>query len=64
MESMITTTATTDRQRILDLVDYLAAYDQLRNPPVRDIRSYELFRRRSADLPDQPEVHLSHGGDD
>lgn len=48
-----------ERARTLSLIDFLADYDARRNPPVYDIRKYDLFLLRDADLPDVPGVSLT-----
>jgi len=48
-----------ERARTLSLVDFLADYDARRNPPVYDIRKYDLFLLRDQDLPDVAGVALS-----
>jgi hypothetical protein len=48
-----------ERARTLSLIDFLADYDALRNPPVYDIRKYDLFLLRDADLPPGPGTGLS-----
>ena len=53
------TTGQEERARTLSLIDFLADYDARRNPPVYDIRKYDLFLLRDADLPDVPGVRLS-----
>jgi hypothetical protein len=52
-------TGSQERARILSLVDFLADYDARRNPPVYDIRKYDLFLVRDQDLPDVAGVALS-----
>jgi hypothetical protein len=48
-----------ERARTLSLIDFLADYDARRNPPVYDIRKYDLFLLRGTDLPDVPGVRLT-----
>jgi hypothetical protein len=48
-----------ERARTRNLIDFLTAYDARRNPPVYDIRRYDLFLLREADLPGVPGVSLS-----
>ena len=48
-----------ERARTLSLIDFLADYDARRNPPVYDIKRYDLFLLRDADLPAVPGVGLS-----
>ncbi len=48
-----------ERARTLSLINFLADYDARRNPPVYDIRGYDLFLLRAADLPAVPGVGLS-----
>jgi very-short-patch-repair endonuclease len=50
---------TEERARTLSLIDFLADYDACRNPPVYDIKRYDLFLLRDADLPAVPGVSLS-----
>jgi very-short-patch-repair endonuclease len=52
-------TGAEERARTLSLVDFLADYDARRNPPVYDIRKYDLFLLRDDDLPAVPGVSLS-----
>ena len=52
-------TGPVERARTLSLIDFLADYDARRNPPVYDIRKYDLFLLRDADLPALPGVNLS-----
>ena len=39
------------RTRVLSLIDFLAAYDSRRNPPVHDIADYGMFRLIEAAIP-------------
>lgn len=39
------------KDRVLRLIDFLAAYDARKNPPVRDIAAYRLYLLRDADVP-------------
>jgi hypothetical protein len=55
-------TASEERARTLSLIDFLADYDARRNPPVYDIRKYDLFLLRDQDLPVVPGVLLSPAG--
>jgi hypothetical protein len=48
-----------ERARTLSLIDFLADYDARRNPPVYDIKRYDLFMLREADLPPGPGIGLS-----
>ncbi len=48
-----------ERARVLSLIDFLADYDARKNPPVHDVRRYEEFLLRDADLPGVPGVSLS-----
>ena len=48
-----------ERTRTLSLIDFLADYDARRNPPVYDIKRYDLFLLRDTDLPAVPGVGLS-----
>ena len=52
-----------ERARTLSLIDFLADYDARRNPPIYDIKRYDLFLLRDADLPAVPGVSLSPAGD-
>jgi len=52
-----------ERTRALNLIDFLADYDSQRNPPVYDIRQYDLFLLRAAGIPDIPGVRLSPAAD-
>jgi very-short-patch-repair endonuclease len=52
-------TGSEERARILRLIDFLGDYDARRNPPVYDIRKYDLFVQRDNDLPAVPGVRLS-----
>jgi very-short-patch-repair endonuclease len=52
-----------ERSRVLSLIDFLADYDARRNPPVYDIKKYDLFLLRDADLPRVPGIALSPGED-
>jgi hypothetical protein len=47
-----------ERARTISLIDFLADYDARRNPPVYDIRKYDLFLLRDADLPRVPGISL------
>ena len=49
--------------RVLRLLDFLAAYDASKNPPVHDIATYGLYLLRSADLPDVDGVRLTPSAD-
>src|SRR5258706_7108686 len=53
-----------ERARTLSLIDFLADYDARRNPPVYDIRTYDLFLLRDADLPQVPGIGLSPAAED
>ncbi len=48
-----------ERARTLSLIDFLADYDARRNPPVYDIKRYDLFLLREADLPAVAGIELS-----
>ena len=48
-----------ERARTLSLIDFLADYDARRNPPVYDLKRYDLFLVRDADVPAVPGVSLS-----
>ena len=52
-----------ERARALSLIDFLADYNARRNPPVYDMRQYDLFLLRDADLPAVPGVSLSAAGE-
>jgi very-short-patch-repair endonuclease len=52
-----------DRSRILHLLDFLAAYDSRKNPPVRDIADYGLFLLREPALLKSESVRLTPGAD-
>ena len=52
-----------ERTRILSLISFLADYDARRNPPVYDIKKYDLFLLRDADLPEVPGIRLSPAAD-
>ena len=52
-------TGSPERARVLSLIDFLADYDARRNPPVYDIKRYDLFMLRDTDLPAVPGVGLS-----
>jgi very-short-patch-repair endonuclease len=51
------------RTRVLSLIDYLAAYDSRRNPPIHNIGDYGMFRLVEAAIPEVPEVLLTPGAD-
>src|SRR5258706_2707410 len=53
-----------ERARTLSLIDFLADYDARRNPPLYDIRKYDLFLLRDADLPQVPGIGLSPAAED
>lgn len=42
------------RARVLGLIDFLAAYDARKNPPVHDVAAYKRFLVRDTTLPDVP----------
>src|SRR5260370_17137445 len=48
-----------ERARTLSLIDFLADYNARRNPPVYDIKAFDLFLLRDADLPAMPGIGLS-----
>jgi len=48
-----------ERARTLSLIDFLADYGARKNPPVHDVKRYEKFLLRDADLPAVPGVSLS-----
>ncbi len=48
-----------ERARTLSLIDFLADYHARRNPPVYDIRKYDLFLLRDRDLPEVPGVSVT-----
>src|SRR5258708_26886979 len=52
-----------ERARTLSLIDFLADYNARRNPPVYDIKAYDLFLLRDADLPAMPGIGLSPAAD-
>jgi hypothetical protein len=52
-------TGAEERARTLSLIDFLADYDAHRNPPIYDIKRYDLFLLRDADLPAVPGISLS-----
>ena len=56
-------TGAEERARTLSLIDFLADYDARRNPPVYDIRRYDLFLLRDTDLPEVAGVGLSPAAD-
>lgn len=49
------------RERIVRLVDFLKDYDAQKNPPVTDIRTYQLYALRGEQLPDVDGVTLTGG---
>ena len=49
-------------QRVLSLVDFLAAFDAQKNPPVHDVATYRLFRLDRDNLPEVPGVRLAPAG--
>ena len=57
--SVAVSTGPEERARTLSLIDFLADYDARRNPPVYDIKRYDLFLLRDTDLPVVPGVGLS-----
>ena len=52
-----------ERARTICLIDFLGDYDARRNPPVYDIREYDLFMLRDADLPCVPGIGLFPGAE-
>src|SRR5260370_5271383 len=48
-----------ERARTLSLIDFLADYNARRNPPVYDLKAFDLFLLRDADLPAMPGIGLS-----
>jgi hypothetical protein len=52
-----------DRSRILHLLDYLAAYDSRKNPPVQNIDDYGLFLLRETELQSSENVRLTPSAD-
>ena len=52
-----------ERARTLRLIDFLADYHARRNPPVYDIKKYDLFLLRDADLPEVPGISLTPAAD-
>ena len=57
--SATASTGPEERARTLSLIDFLADYDARRNPPVYDIKRYDLFLLRDVDLPSVSGVGLS-----
>jgi hypothetical protein len=52
-----------ERARTISLIDFLGDYEARRNPPVYDIRTYDLFMLRDADLPCAPGIGLRPGAE-
>ncbi|MET3808545.1 very-short-patch-repair endonuclease [Nakamurella sp. UYEF19] len=50
--------ASAGRAQVLNMIDFLSAYDARRNPPVRDIADYRLFRLGDLDLPEHGAVRV------
>jgi hypothetical protein len=48
-----------ERARVLSLINFLADYGTRKNPPVRDVKRYELFLLTDTGLPRVPGVTLS-----
>ncbi len=46
-------------RRVLQLIDFLSAYDAQKNPPVRDFRQHSPYLLLDGDLPDVPGVVLT-----
>ena len=46
------------RAQVLNLIDFLSAYDAQRNPPVRKIEDHGMFRVAGNNLPDHPAVRV------
>lgn len=55
--------SSSDRSRILHLLDFLAAYDSRKNPPVQDIGDYGLFLLRDSELQQSESVRLTPSSD-
>lgn len=51
------------RDNVLGLIDFLSAYDARRNPPVRDITDFRMFRLREDALPEHPAINLAATAD-
>ena len=50
--------AATSRAQVLNFIDFLSAYDAQRNPPIRKIDDYGMFRLAGNSLPDHPAVRV------
>ena len=50
--------AATSRAQVLNLIDFLSAYDAQRNPPIRKIEDHGMFRLAGTSLPDHPAVRV------
>ena len=50
--------ASTYRAQVLNLIDFLSAYDAQRNPPIRKIEDHGMFRLAGTSLPDHPAVRV------
>ena len=46
------------RRQVLNLIDFLSAYDAQRNPPIRRIDDHGMFRLAGSKLPTHPAVRL------
>ena len=46
------------RAQVLNLIDFLSAYDAQRNPPVRRLEDHGMFRLAGTTLPDHPAVRV------
>jgi hypothetical protein len=46
------------RAQVLNLIDFLSAYDAQRNPPVRRLEDHGMFRLAGTTLPEHPEVRM------
>lgn len=55
--------AATAKDRVLRLVDFLAAYNAQKSPPVHDIAAYRLFLLRDGELPHGDGVRFDAGGE-
>ena len=51
------------RERVIGLLDFLAAYDSRKNPPVHDIATYKMFLVRDEMLTQSRDILLSPGAD-
>lgn len=46
------------RGQVLNVIDFLSAYDAQRNPPIRRVEDHAMFRLVGATLPDHPTVRV------